>query len=76
MHLVKHVQQPPIRVIQVLAEAVDRHDHPVCVAIFTFFERWIWIADDGFLSKRDDPISEAGEFAGHKLPFPLHSLVS
>ncbi len=44
--------------IEILSEAVDRHDHPVCVAAVTRLERWIWLAADGFLSKRHNPISE------------------
>jgi hypothetical protein len=47
-------------VIEVLAEAVNRDDYPVCVAIFARFERWRWLSEAGFLGERDDAASEAG----------------
>jgi len=40
MRLVKHAQQPPIRVIEKLAETVNCDERPICVAVFSFFERW------------------------------------
>ncbi len=62
--------------IEILPQAVNCHDHPVCVAVSTGFESRCGLSDGGFLSKRDNAISEAAEFAGHKLVSPLHFLVS
>jgi len=42
--------------------SLERHDPPVCIAVITLLQCWIW-PDDDFLSKRDNLTNQAGEFA-------------
>ena len=71
----KDIEQLAVGMPEILSETVEGDDYPVCVAGFTRSEGWCWLSDDGFLSERDNPSSEAGELGRHNRLFPLHFLV-
>ena len=69
------IEQPSIRVLQVLVEALARHDYPVCVAAGIALERWTRFTVGDSLSsdatrsvKRANPDDTTG--------FPRHSLIN
>jgi hypothetical protein len=44
VHLVKHIEEPPIGEVEVLTETVDCDDYPVSVATVALLDCWIGIA--------------------------------
>jgi hypothetical protein len=64
-HFVKNVEQPPVGLIEVLAETVNCDDHPVSVATVTVLKRWLGLTDNRFLKLIDAFAGEAGELGGH-----------
>jgi hypothetical protein len=56
----QHVGKPPIRQIEVVFEAVNRQDHPICVAAVATLYRGARVSNDGFLSERYTLLREAG----------------
>jgi hypothetical protein len=47
-HLVKNIEQPPVELVEILAETVNCDRDPISVATVTLLERWRRFTDDDF----------------------------
>lgn len=71
VHLVKHVEEPPIRKVERFPETVEYDADPVSVAALALRDCWTRLARDDTFRKRYDPIRETTGTRGYTTRFWL-----